>query len=645
MARRRRDISARTVTTRSASSKRSSGQRRSPYVPTGPASTRATRISACRGESWRDHDPLAPETRRHGVAGEVEHELGRGTGLGPSPDGAATRRPAARPRRRPGSAATPALRRGRRAARPGRAPASPRRPRGARRRPRPARRRRCAPAGEQPSRAAGRARTRRRSTSSIEVSRDGHLDQRQLGGVHAPRGTADVDDAERAARPGVAQRSRGTAPAGVRLDEVLGPLDVHALAEHEAGADRVGADVALGPGRAADEAEPVGHPAYAARADPPEHAALDVGDHDQLAGVDHRGERLGQPRHELAERAVGATALQLAASAGAAPRAPTRVRARTAATRRHEAATVVLARQQAEWAPVSTASRVRCSSCSPSTAGPPPSTGRDATSCNPVAGWPRRCVLGHNSLGEGETMTQAPERETSTPTDRGDVGPQARVDAWLARFESALKARDIAAAAAMFATESYWRDLVVVHLEPQDRRGPRRRHRPARRHPRRHRPVRLRDRGAAGRGRRRDHRLDRASRPASGEAAACCASSRRTARTRRGPCSPRCTSSRATRSHAARTGPMGAEHGANKERMTWKEKRQHEAETHRQHHPALRPGRRRRPGRHRARRPAAPARRTRASSSTSTRDPATSGATATSRCACTTRSGTTTCPT
>ena len=54
---------------------------------------------------------------------------------------------------------------------------------------------------------------------------------------------------------------------------------------------------------------------------------------------------------------------------------------------------------------------------------------------------------------------------------------------------------------------------------------------------------------------------------------------------------------------------------------------------------------RRRPGRHRARRPAAPARRAEPGRSTSTRGPATSGATATSRCACTTRSGTTTCPT
>ncbi|WP_328610894.1 NAD(P)/FAD-dependent oxidoreductase [Amycolatopsis sp. NBC_00345] len=38
--------------------------------------------------------------------------------------------------------------------------------------------------------------------------------------------------------------------------------------------------------------------------------------------------------------------------------------------------------------------------------------------------------------------------------------PQARVEDWLARFEAALTARDIEAAAALFAVDSYWRDLV-----------------------------------------------------------------------------------------------------------------------------------------------------------------------------------------
>ncbi len=45
-------------------------------------------------------------------------------------------------------------------------------------------------------------------------------------------------------------------------------------------------------------------------------------------------------------------------------------------------------------------------------------------------------------------------------TETSLSGPQARVDAWLAGFESALAARDVERAAAMFATDSFWRDLV-----------------------------------------------------------------------------------------------------------------------------------------------------------------------------------------
>ena len=54
-------------------------------------------------------------------------------------------------------------------------------------------------------------------------------------------------------------------------------------------------------------------------------------------------------------------------------------------------------------------------------------------------------------------MTQTVNTEVST---EAAASPQARVDAWLASFESALKGREIEAAAGLFATESYWRDLV-----------------------------------------------------------------------------------------------------------------------------------------------------------------------------------------
>ncbi|SMC78791.1 NAD(P)/FAD-dependent oxidoreductase [Lentzea albidocapillata] len=46
-------------------------------------------------------------------------------------------------------------------------------------------------------------------------------------------------------------------------------------------------------------------------------------------------------------------------------------------------------------------------------------------------------------------------------TQTMDRTAQARVDAWLEQFEGALKARDVDAAAGMFATDSYWRDLVA----------------------------------------------------------------------------------------------------------------------------------------------------------------------------------------
>ncbi|WP_331436552.1 NAD(P)/FAD-dependent oxidoreductase [Gordonia sp. w5E2] len=62
-------------------------------------------------------------------------------------------------------------------------------------------------------------------------------------------------------------------------------------------------------------------------------------------------------------------------------------------------------------------------------------------------------------------MTQTLEPQTSTPTTGRDEPtertPAERVDRWLADFESALRARDIAAVTSMFATDCYWRDLVA----------------------------------------------------------------------------------------------------------------------------------------------------------------------------------------
>ncbi|MBF6209847.1 NAD(P)/FAD-dependent oxidoreductase [Nocardia puris] len=54
------------------------------------------------------------------------------------------------------------------------------------------------------------------------------------------------------------------------------------------------------------------------------------------------------------------------------------------------------------------------------------------------------------------TRTLAP-----TATRPDGLGPQERVDAWLTAFEAALAARDVTAAANLFATNGFWRDLVA----------------------------------------------------------------------------------------------------------------------------------------------------------------------------------------
>jgi putative flavoprotein involved in K+ transport len=56
-----------------------------------------------------------------------------------------------------------------------------------------------------------------------------------------------------------------------------------------------------------------------------------------------------------------------------------------------------------------------------------------------------------------QTVTQT---VTQTMTQTIDSGPQQRVDAWLADFEAALVARDVDRAAGLFAADSHWRDLV-----------------------------------------------------------------------------------------------------------------------------------------------------------------------------------------
>ena len=51
--------------------------------------------------------------------------------------------------------------------------------------------------------------------------------------------------------------------------------------------------------------------------------------------------------------------------------------------------------------------------------------------------------------------------QTQAPDAAAGISPRQRVDDWLAAFESALRARDVQAAAGLFAPDSYWRDLVA----------------------------------------------------------------------------------------------------------------------------------------------------------------------------------------
>ena len=232
------------------------------------------------------------------------------------------------------------------------------------------------------------------------------------------------------------------------------------------------------------------------------------------------------------------------------------------------------------------------------------------------------------------------------PATTGGDDPSATATAWLDGFEAALAARDVPAAAAMFATECFWRDLVsftwnlttvegrdgVADLlgETLERTDPS---------------------GFA---------LDEPADEADGVVTAWFTFETAVGRgrgllrlvqedgARQGLDLPH----HAVRAQGARGAarrphrPMGAEHGADQGphdlagAAAGRRPRASGSD-----HPAVRPGHRRRAGRHRARRPAAPARRAEPGHRQARRAPATSGATATSRCACTTRSGTTTCPT
>ena len=66
-------------------------------------------------------------------------------------------------------------------------------------------------------------------------------------------------------------------------------------------------------------------------------------------------------------------------------------------------------------------------------------------------------------------MTSTLEPQTTPSEERS---PQERIDAWLADFEAALAVRDVERAAAKFATDSFWRDLVSFTWNIKTVEGP-----------------------------------------------------------------------------------------------------------------------------------------------------------------------------
>ena len=216
-----------------------------------------------------------------------------------------------------------------------------------------------------------------------------------------------------------------------------------------------------------------------------------------------------------------------------------------------------------------------------------------------------------------------------------------QVDAWLAAFNDALERGDAEAAAALFRADSYWRDLVAFTWNIKTMEGPDGRRATARE------PLADdRSRAAsprpsdAGRGGRRHRGLDRVrdrGRPRLGPHAAA---------GRRGlDAAHHDDELKGYEEPSGPARPMGAEHGANQGRKTWKEQREERGRRARlrRRSPTCSSSAAARAASRSARGCASSA--CRRSSSTSTRGPATPGASATSRSACTTRSGTTTCPT
>ena len=131
-------------------------------------------------------------------------------------------------------------------------------------------------------------------------------DQRDGRGMDGLGGPAHVDHAQQLTGPRVVHRARGARPHVVGADEMLRGEDLDRGVLGERGADRVGADHALGPVRALGEAQRVGATAYPAGTLPPEQHAVGVGDDHDVTGVlGDRGQRRAQLGKHPGERRAG----------------------------------------------------------------------------------------------------------------------------------------------------------------------------------------------------------------------------------------------------------------------------------------------------------------------------------------------------
>jgi putative flavoprotein involved in K+ transport len=180
-------------------------------------------------------------------------------------------------------------------------------------------------------------------------------------------------------------------------------------------------------------------------------------------------------------------------------------------------------------------------------------------------------MCSHESLTSGELMTTTATQATATVSE-----PRRAVESWLFEFQSALTAGDVDAAAAQFLDDSYWRDLVSFTWNIKTVEGPD--------------GVADMLRATLGHVHPRDFRIQKGEEPSEAGGVTDSWISFETAtgrgrghlRLKDGKCWTLLTTLYELKGYeepSRERRPMGAEHGADKNRRTWLEKRQQEAAT------------------------------------------------------------------